>query len=1060
MTANSNTQSNNAISQWDTIHADSHDYGWLSDPHIYQVNQTPPHSDHSFSPSHRHSLNGDWHFVYSENLSNCPQNFMNMDFDLSLTDTISVPAHIQLQGYDHCHYVNTQYPWDGHAPIAPPDIRDDYNPVGCYIREFILSEDRMNQRTYLRLEGVENAFYVWVNGMFTGYGEDSFTPSEFDISAQVHPGINRIAVQVFKMSTSAHLEDQDFWRFSGIFRDVSLYHVPDIHLADLFVHAGLDDTYKNGILTLEGTLSFADTFPLCQKNHITVGLTLMDCDRKPIIKEENLSADTLFSGQKTFTIPHVLPWSAEQPSLYSLDLLIYDQDGSLTETVTVKVGFRTFEMKDGIMCINGKRIVFKGVNRHEFHCDRGRAITKEDMLFDITFLKQNNVNAVRTSHYPNQTYWYELCDEYGMYLIDETNLETHGTWAPEGYGRLTDRAIPSDKPQWHDMVLYRGNCMLQRDKNHPSVLIWSCGNESYGGSNLYDLSCMFRALDSSRLVHYEGVAVDTRYPDTTDMTSYMYAKPDFVEECVRKNPPKPLILCEYMHAMGNSLGGMHCYTELEKYPKYQGGFIWDYIDQGLRTTDAYGKEKMAYGGDFHDRPNDGNFCMNGLILPDRTSTPKIQEMKFLYQNFKLTPQEKSVLIQNDNLFTDTSSLFLKITLLHNGCPVYTHIQDVDVKPLSSRSISLPDYFTLADCKDNIFTSLPMDEYVIQTSLHLKEDTIWAEAGHEVAFGETIVSADIHSNESCDSSVLQIVQGTNNIGIHGKSFSYLFSKSEGGLISMIKNNREWCERKTYPCYFRPFTDNDKGAGLPFICGQWQFAENYQRCIGVELTEISAQGNALSTQLAALQAGEILSVNADCANVTCTYLLPIGDDLKVTVHYRIFGNGHMEVTADYPGRHAAKELPLLPLFGLTFHMGADIPTFTYYGMGPDENYIDRCHGGRLGIFHQNVESNLTRYSIPQACGNRTGVRALTLLSADGHTLTISCKETPIECVVLPYTSHILQNAWHHNELPDRQETVVMLLAKQMGVGGDDSWGAPVHKEYQIPADTPLTLTFTID
>lgn len=1055
------------------------DYSWLSDPKVTQVNQTPPHSDHTFfipgsvpstneqeNCSPKQSLNGQWHFLYARNLSECSKDFMEPDFDLTGTNFIQVPAHIQLQGYDHCHYVNTQYPWDGQAPITPPEIREDYNPVGCYIREFTLTPNMTFHRTYLRFEGVENAFYVWVNGKFVGYGEDSFTPSEFDITNKLAAGTNRIAVQVFKMSTSAHLEDQDFWRFSGIFREVALYTIPDVHLCDLFVHASLDENYENGILRLEGIWDCIDSDyapgdSQAASSDITVNMKLQDADHNTVL-EHRLSPAHIFSKDCTFFVPHVKPWSAEAPNLYVLTLEIYDKNGSLCEIVTTKAGFRTFEMKNGIMCINGKRIVLKGVNRHEFNCDRGRAITQEDMLFDVSFLKQNNVNAVRTSHYPNQSLWYDLCDEYGLYVMDETNLETHGTWAPEGYGNATDRAIPGSRPEWHDMILYRGNCMLQRDKNHPCVIIWSCGNESYGGSNLYDLSQMFRSLDPSRLVHYEGVTVDNRYPDTTDMTSYMYAKPDFVEECVSKNPDKPFILCEYMHAMGNSLGGMHCYTALEKYPKYQGGFIWDYIDQGIRTTDSYGKKKMAYGGDFHDRPNDSNFCMNGLILPDRTSTPKIQEMKYLYQNFKLTPKDNVVIIQNDSLFTDTSKLYLHTVILCNGNCIFTLKQDIDVPPLSTVSIALPDYqeaIIEAQNATEAQNTTPENEYILQVSLHLKEDTHWARAGHEIAFGQQILSCFKNAKAPITAS-LSVVAGTTNIGIHGNNFSYLFSKSEGGLISLVKNGREWCERKTYPCYFRPWTDNDKGAGLPFTSGQWQFAENCQRCIEVKLTELSFHGNSMKNELSLLQSGVPSGCHAHCATVTCTYLLPIGNDLKITVSYQIFGDGHMDVKAEYPGGAAASSLPLLPLFGLCFHMGADIPEFSYYGLGPQENYIDRCHGARLGAFRQSVMDNLTGYSIPQACGNRTGVRTLTLSAKDKSTLHIHYKNHPFECVVLPFTSDMIQNTWHHNELPNRQETAVMLLAKQMGVGGDDSWGAPVHKEYQIPADTPLTLEFTID
>jgi len=818
------------------------DLKWLSDPTVYRVNQTIPHSDHRFYQRKedallsavmklRQCLSGTWKFAYTENPAERLVEFYKKDFDISNLSDIQVPGHIQLQGYGKPQYVNTQYPWDGYVEGDAPHISEDFNPVGSYVREFEIDKELQGKRTFLRFEGVENAFYVWINGQFVGYGEDSFTPTEFEITQYVTDGINRVAVEVYKHSTGAWLEDQDFWRFSGIFRDVYVYAVPQVHFEDVYVHADLDETYTDGLFSLGGVIAFengcrvtSDDSKVETPEEVSISILIHDAQGKCVLSKAGLTIEQAFNV--SYCVPNVNKWSAETPYLYQLYLIIRDADHNIIETVATKIGFRRFEMKDGIMRINGKRIVFRGVNRHEFDCERGRAITEEDMLWDIRFLKQNNINAVRTSHYPNQTKWYELCDEYGIYLIDETNIETHGTWTRGGYeGQIPPEVIPGDKEEWHDTVLYRGFSMLQRDKNHPSILIWSCGNESFGGKNLFDLANMFRKLDSSRLVHYEGVAVDRRYPDTTDMVSYMYARPWDVENYVKTNPAKPLILCEYMHAMNNSLGGMKHYTDLEKYPSYQGGFIWDYIDQSIRMKDAYGKEMFAYGGDFGDRPNDFNFCTNGIIYADRSGvTPKTQEMKYLYQGYKLIPKADGVVIRNDYLFLDGSEVSLKILTLLDGRRIEEDTYEIRVAPQTEQKIAYE--------KKRLGPAA--GEYVIRASLVLKKDCLWAKAGHEVAWGETIlgvVRAEVNA-ELVSCNPLNIVHGKNNIGVHGKDFSMIFSRG-GSIISLCYDGKEWLTRNPMPCFTRAFTDNDRGCGFHMRSGMWNWGELALRCTDCKL-----------------------------------------------------------------------------------------------------------------------------------------------------------------------------------------------------------------------------------
>lgn len=530
----------------------------------------------------RHDLNGNWKFSYSVNPDNRPENFYQVDFNCAGWGDITVPGHIQLQGYGKPQYVNTMYPWDGLNEIRPPEIPQDHNPVGSYVKMFTVPENMTNKPVYISFQGVESAFYVWLNGKFVGYSEDSFTPAEFDLTPFLTEGENKLAVEVYQRSTGSWLEDQDFWRFSGIFRDVYLYTVPEIHVYDADVRAELNDAFTQGTLKVDLKLLSGDSSP----SKIVTELY----DREGSL----VSTRTIDTGDGkwsvTMDVENPKLWSAERPNLYKLYIQVFNEKGSLVEVIPQKVGFRRFELIDKIMHLNGERIVFKGVNRHEFNCRTGRAITKEDMLWDIKTLKQHNINAVRTSHYPNQSYWYDLCDEYGVYVIDEMNLETHGSWQKMGAVEPSWN-IPGNKPEWENIVMDRAVSMVERDKNHPSILIWSCGNESYAGEVILNVSKYFKKVDPSRLVHYEGVFHAREYNDTSDMESRMYAKPADIEEYLNAKPQKPYISCEYMHAMGNSLGGMYKYTDLEKkYPMYQGGFIWDYIDQSLIKKDRYGNE--------------------------------------------------------------------------------------------------------------------------------------------------------------------------------------------------------------------------------------------------------------------------------------------------------------------------------------------------------------------------------------------------------------------------------------------------------------------------------------
>lgn len=537
------------------------DYGKIKDPTFFAQNRVKAHSDHHYYKNHRElaeknesfrqNLNGLWKFQYARNLAEAPDGFEAEDFDCKGWEDIRVPAHIQMEGYDKPQYVNVQYPWDGHEAIEPGEIPTQFNPVASYVKYFTVPENMQGKRLFVSFQGVESGFALWCNGSYVGYSEDTFTPSEFELTSYLKEGENKLAVQVFKWTSGSWCEDQDFFRFSGIFRDVYLYSIPDTHVSDIRIKTILNDTYDRGNLEI--------VLEAIGNGKVELILTRQG-------EEAARTEVEIKDGQSTvveLTIEQPALWSAEQPNLYDLMIQVTDNQEQLQELIPQRVGFRRFAIEDGIMKLNGKRIVFKGVDRHEFSSRRGRVPNHDELLRDIVTMKRNNINAIRTSHYPNDSALYALCDEYGLYLIDECNMETHGMWDMVGRGVWPiEKALPGDRQEWKDLLLDRVNSMYQRDKNHPSIIIWSCGNESFGGSVIYEMSKLFHALDDTRLVHYEGVCNDRRYNDTSDMESRMYPSAAYVKDFLQKDRSKPYLLCEYTHAMGNSCGGMHKYTDL------------------------------------------------------------------------------------------------------------------------------------------------------------------------------------------------------------------------------------------------------------------------------------------------------------------------------------------------------------------------------------------------------------------------------------------------------------------------------------------------------------------
>lgn len=988
---------------------------WLSNPEIFAVNRIESHSDHKFyanmneannnTSSLIQNLNGTWKFAWAKNPSEWKQNFYEENNRTDDFDNIHVPGHMELQGYGKPQYVNTIYPWEGQEHLRPPFISEKDNPVGSYVKYFNLDNSLKNKRIFISFQGVETALYVWLNGEFIGYSEDSFTPSEFELTPYIRENNNKLAVAVFKRSSASWLEDQDFWRFSGIFRDVFLYAIPTAHMRDMKVIADYDG--KNGIFSAKLDIDG-------------------ECYVKEILTDINGTVISESNEKKyvNWTIENIKPWSAEIPNLYTFTVILMDENKNEIEVNRIKVGFRRFELKNGIMHLNGKRIIFKGINRHEFNSKTGRAITKEDMLFDIQFMKKNNINAVRTCHYPNNSLWYELCDEHGIYLIDETNLESHGTWQKLG---VTEPSwnVPGSLPEWKAAVLDRAKSMYERDKNHTSILIWSCGNESYCGENIAAMSEYFRSVDPTRLVHYEGVTrvPNHQYDHITDMESRMYAKPHEIEKYLKLNKKRPYISCEYMHAMGNSLGGLHLYTDLEdKYEAYQGGFIWDYIDQAIEIKNDDGQTVLAYGGDFEDRPSDYGFCTNGIVYANRIYSPKVQEVKALYSNIKMTIKNGNLTIENKNLFADTSNLYFIARLEKNGVVIKSDTFSLNIDAGTIKTIKLK--FSKMDSTG---------EYVYHVSAVTKNNTIWADAGHEVAFAQEVFEIKDNQIPKMTYKKPSIVYGDVIIGVHGDNFSMMFDKKEGGISSLKYNGLEYITRTPKVSFWRAMTDNDMGASEPYNLSQWYIAGKFAKYKTVSWLE---QENSLK--------------------ITFTYQAACVPSFEFTVIYTAYFDGKLGVCISYPG---VSGMPDMPILALDFKMKKQLCNFQYYGMGPDENYSDRCKGARLGLWKSTATENFSRYLNPQECGNRIDVRFLTISDYENNGLTFTKINTPFEMSVLPYSAYELENAMHMDELPNIRYTWVRIATKQMGVGGDDSWGAAVHNEYRIESDKAMKLEFII-
>ena len=1006
------------------------DYSLVKDPQYFCDGRMAAHSDHTCyrseeeredgETSYRYDMNGLWKFQYAPNYAGTIRGFETEAYSCKDWEDIYVPAHIQMEGYDVPQYANVQYPWEGHEELHPGQIPERFNPVASYVKYFYVPENMKGKRVFISFQGAESGLALWLNGSFVGYSEDSFTPSEFELTEYLKDGENKLAAQVFKWTASSWCEDQDFYRFSGIYRDVYLYTVPEVHVYDLQIRAVPDETLKSATLELT-----TDTW-----GEGKIKVTLFGKGEILFLEEKDLG------GKNTYTweITDPVLWSAEDPQLYDLEMEVYDAEGTLQEIIPERVGFRRFEMKDGIMTLNGKRIVFKGVNRHEFSSITGRHVSEEELLKDIITMKQNNINAIRTCHYPDASPIYRLCDEYGLYMIAENNLESHGSWDIAEFTKDYTDVVPYDKPEWLGMMLDRVNSMYQRDKNHPAILIWSCGNESFGGKDIFEMSEFYRKNDSTRLVHYEGVIHDRRYNDTSDMESQMYPSVEAIKKFLAEDDSKPFICCEYTHAMGNSCGAMHKYTDLtDTEPKYQGGFIWDYIDQSIYKKDRYGKEFQAYGGDFGERPTDYNFSGNGIAYGgNRDASPKMQEVKFNYQNITAQVSEDSVKVINKNLFVNTDTFDCEVTLAKNGHVLRTETLETSVDPLSENTYALP-----------FGKQTRPGEYTVTVSFLLKKKTLWAEAGHEVAFGQYVYQ--VEETEKLSECGVELVKSLHNIGVRGENFQVMFSVLNGGLVSYKYAGREMIEAIPKPNFWRAPTDNDCGNLMPMRYAQWKIASMYATHKDFRSKERYAPSNAPET-----------TVHENSVEVAFKYLMPTTPVSECRLAYEVFGDGRVKTTLTYD---PVKELGDMPEFGVLFKFNADYDHVKWYGLGPAETYSDRKHGAKLGIYENSVSDNMARYLVPQECGNKEGVRWASITDRKGRGMLFEMDKNngPMMFSALPYTPHEMENAMHPYELPEVHYTVVRTAKGQMGVGGDDSWGAHTHPEYLLNADGKMEFSF---
>jgi beta-galactosidase len=1005
-------------------------------PAVVGMSREPPHAtlmpyataaqavagDRQKSPYYL-SLSGQWHFAWSTRPADRPLDFFDPAVSVADWRQIAVPGNWQLQGYDVPIYLNVSYPF----PKDPPRIPAEHNPVGLYRRDFTLPEGWAGRQVFLHFDGVASAFYVWINGTRAGFSKDSRTPAEFNVTPFLRPGKNTIAVEVYRWSDGSYLECQDFWRLSGMFRDVYLMAVPAVHIRDFDVTSCLDGQYRDGKLGVVARVRNYGSRPI---NGPVVEVTLYGPSGRPegpvpFMRGQGVyllpGAETIIPMRASVASPH--PWSAETPNLYTVVLSLKDVAGSELELVSCAAGFRTVEMKGGQLLVNGRPILIKGVNRHEHDPDRGHAVSLGSMLHDIRLMKQHNINTVRTSHYPNDPLWYELCDRYGLYVIDEANIESHGM------GYRPDVTL-GNLPEWRDAHLDRVQRMVERDKNHPSVIIWSMGNEAGDGTNFEACYEWMRRRDPSRPVQYERAGLRPH----TDIYCPMYASPAEIREYASKPQDRPLILCEYAHAMGNSVGNLQDYWDIiESHSQLQGGCIWDWVDQGFRKKTADGREFWAFGGDFGESVTDGNFCCNGLVLPDRTVTPKLLEVKKVYQNIAFRPLDLvrgEVEVVNKAFFAGLEQVTLDWALLEDGVQIREGtLKTPAVEPRKSGVVKIPL---------SLSTLAAGAEYHLVVRARLRDSTLWAGRGHEIAAEQFELPQRREATVQEPGSLppLRLAESESSFTISGREFSVEFDRSRGFIRRWVARGSDVLEGYPQPHFWRAPTDNDFGNGMPGRCAVWRRAGD----------------NTLLRRSSAVQ------TSAGTVHVQFDHALSdVGGTLRSS--YVVLGSGDLLVECSFvPGE---VDLPELPRFGMKMRVGKPFDRVEWFGRGPHENYIDRKTSAFVGRYDGTVGGQFFPYVSPQESGTRTDVRWVALRDATGRGVLVAGRPT-ISFSALWYTAEDLtqksRGSMHPVDLRERPFVELNVDYRQMGVGGDDSWGALPHPQYLLPP-RPYSYAFRL-
>ncbi len=1007
-------------------------------PQVIGINKEPAHlsfmhypdrqsaladSGWEFHTPYYKSLDGTWKFKWSKNPAEKPMDFYKTNFDVSKWANIRVPASWQTEGFGKAIYLNIRYPFHPDYPAHPPLIPQDYDPVGSYRTEFTVPDNWDGRDIYIHFGGVKSAFYIWVNGKKVGYSQGSMTPAEFDLNPYLKKGENQLAVEVIRWSDGSYLEDQDMWRLSGIFRSVYLYSTPKEHLEDFFVRAKLDDRYEDGLLHI--TAKVRNTTNENFKP-ATVEAYLYDESGKmigsgPVASSQTITdipAGTEGIAQLYAKINGPFKWTAETPYLYTVILVLKDENGKVIEAARSTTGFRTIEIRDGMLLVNGISVKLKGVNIHDHDPYHGRALDYKWIEKDLKLMKQENINTVRFSHYPHDPRYYYLFDKYGMYVIDETNLEAHGMHERE--------LLPGSDPLWTNACLERIKRMIARDKNHPSVIIWSLGNEAGHGENFKIMASYARAVDPSRPIHYEQMN------SVADIISHMYPTPQQLDYMANdQNITKPIFMCEYAHSMGNSTGDMKVYWDLiYTHKNLIGGCIWDWVDQGLYKKDKDGKMFWAYGGDYGDEPNDGNFNINGFILPDRIPQPGYYEVKHVYQYVNFYPIDLSkgmVVVRNDYYHSNLRDYEIKWTLTQDGKIIQSGtIDTLTTKAGGWARVKLPI---------NQPELNPGSEYWLNLSANIKHGNFWAEKGFTVAWDQFKMPWAVAPKPKADLSAVHSVkadQSGDAVVVTGDGFKITINKKDGSLSGYNWKGKDLISGPMQPNYWRAPTDNDI-AGFRGALDAWKQAAPGRIVDNVNVTQ---PDNKIV----------VIKVNGS---------LPVGKSTWM-IKYTVFGNGIVKVTQRL--NPIGNVPPDIPKVGTELRIPKEYGEMTWYGRGPWANYLDKLSGANVGLYSGPVDSLWTDYVRPQENGNRCDVRWVAFTNKSGNGF-LAVGDSTLSISAWPYSLEDLEKATHIDELPRRDYITVNLDDKQMGVGGINTWSPEARPlpQYRLPSSKAYYYDF---